>query len=162
MQVRLKPVSLDDVEALFQWIKRYYEFDHIIFDARSIRRGIRTLLRRQNYGMAWFICAEGETVGYTVLTYGFDMEFGGLLGIITDFYIDEQHRAKGIGSRALKEVIAFARRNGLSTIELQVIRGNEIALKFYQNAGFTCHDRRLMSKRTGRSFTSAPVRVRKE
>jgi GNAT superfamily N-acetyltransferase len=157
MRVRLKPVSLDDASALFQWIKRYYQFDHITFDARSIRRGIKTLLRHPNYGMAWFICAEGGTVGYIILTYGFDMEFGGLLGIITDFYIGADQRAKGIGSSALKQAFAFARRNGLSAIELQVIKSNKIARRFYQNAGFTCHDRRLMSRRTRRPSTSARV-----
>lgn len=157
MQVHLKPMSVDDAGALLQWIKRYYKFDHLAFNARSIRRGIKTLLRRPNYGMAWFICTEGETVGYMILTYGFDMEFGGLLGIITDFYIGADHRARGIGSRALKQVFAFARRNGLSAIELQVIKGNKIARRFYQNAGFTCYDRRLMSKRVRRPSTSARV-----
>ena len=112
--------------------------------------------------MVWFICAEGEAVGYTILTYGFDMEFGGRLGIITDFYIDEDHRAKGIGSRVLKQMFAFARRNGLSAIELQVIKGNKIARRFYQKAGFTCHDRRLMSKRIGRSSRGVRVRGKKE
>jgi GNAT superfamily N-acetyltransferase len=154
MQVRLKPMSLDDAGLLFQRIKRYYKFDHIPLNARSIHRGIKALLGRPNHGKAWFICAEGEIVGYTIFTYGFDMEFGGLLGIITDFYIDVDHRAKGIGSRALKQVFAFARRGGLSVIELQVIKGNKIARRFYQSAGFTCHDRRLMSRRMRRSSTS--------
>jgi hypothetical protein len=33
-----------------------------------------------------------KAIGYVLLTFNFDLEFGGFEGVVTDLYIDERYR----------------------------------------------------------------------
>jgi hypothetical protein len=86
-QVRLQPL-----------IEEYYKFDSLKFDGRTIGRALRRLLRSRTLGRVWVIetVAEPGLVGYAILTYNYDLEFGGVQGIITEFFITEPYRRHGL------------------------------------------------------------------
>jgi len=83
-------------------------------------------------------------VGYAVLTYNFDLEYGGVEGMLTDLYVEKRYRNQGIGSLALYEIEDFCRERGVETIELQVLQRNKDAEVFYRKAGFTVLPRKVM------------------
>ena len=56
--------------------------------------------------------------------------------MLTDFYLDESARGKGIGKGALTAVLVFARSQGLKQVDLFVIDGNERAERLYGAGGF--------------------------
>jgi GNAT superfamily N-acetyltransferase len=110
---------------LLPLIQAYYQFDSIKFDRSIIVRALEWLLRCRSLGRIWVI--EGgtcELVGYGILTYNYDLEFGGLQGIITEFFITEPHRRQGLGVRMMRAIADFCRVAGISALELQVRRGN--------------------------------------
>jgi GNAT superfamily N-acetyltransferase len=83
--------------------------------------------------------------GYSILTYNFDLEFGGRQGILTDFFIAPRYRRKGRGRQLIEAVRSFCSSERIGTIELQVTRENRDALEFYRALGFEMLDRIVMS-----------------
>ena len=96
---------------------------------------------------SWLIETGTSTVGYVIVSFWFDLEFGGRAAAITDLYLRREHRRKGFGRKALEFVEAFCRKEGISALELQVEKRNAPARAFYKAIGFVPHDRIPMSKR---------------
>jgi GNAT superfamily N-acetyltransferase len=94
----------------------------------------------------WVIntAAERELIGYAILTYNYDLEFGGVQGIITDFFITEPYRRHGLGRRMIAAITGFCRKGGIRTIELQVTRKNRRARQFCESLGFETLERLIM------------------
>jgi GNAT superfamily N-acetyltransferase len=157
----LKLASLKDVCLLMGLIRDYYTFDQILFREEEIRQGLKALLGRPRLGKAWLILRRKRPVGYIVVTFGFDLEFGGRQATVTEFFVQPEHRGKGLGRMALGYVEEFVRRRGVQVIELQVTRDNSRAYHFYTSCGFQGHDRIPMSKRLEASTLPPPARRRK-
>ena len=134
-QVRLEPL-----------IEEYYKFDSLQFDGRTIGRALQRLLRSRTFGRVWVIetVAEPGLVAYAILTYNYDLEFGGVQGIITEFFIIEPYRRHGFGRRMIAAIAAFCRKSGITTIELQVTRKTRRARQFYESLRFETLDRIVM------------------
>jgi ribosomal protein S18 acetylase RimI-like enzyme len=81
---------------------------------------------------------------YALLTYNFDLEYGGIEGMLTDLYVDKHCRNRGVGSLALYEMEDFCRERGIRAIELQVLNRNKAAETFYHKAGFRNLPRKVM------------------
>lgn len=57
-----------------------------------MRGALEVLLREPPLGRVWTIHVEEEAVGGVILTFGYDLEFGGPVANITEFYISPSHR----------------------------------------------------------------------
>jgi diamine N-acetyltransferase len=145
--VEFKPTSLTDLKILKRLIKNYYAFDQIPFRDEEIDVGLRAFLRDPSLGRAWLIMHGKTTVGYVIVIFRFDVEFGGRAALITDLYLAAAHRRKGFGRRTLRFVEGFCRKSGIASLELQVERSNTAAQAFYAANGFRSHARIPMSKR---------------
>lgn len=136
-----------DLERVLGFVKKYYEFDGIRFRARQIKRGLEVLLRDPSIGRVWLIRLGSQDVGYVILTFGYDVEFGGRQGTVTDLYIVEGYRRLGLGSKTFRFIEAACGELGLAALELQVERKNSAAQAFYHKLRFEPHDRVPLSKR---------------
>lgn len=138
--------SPSDHVRLLPLIEQYYKFDSLKFDEHTIGQALQRLLRSRTLGRVWVIdtVAERELVGYAILTYNYDLEFGGVQGIITDFFITEPYRRHGLGRRMITAIAGFCRKSGIRTIELQVTRKNRQARQFYESLGFETLERLVM------------------
>ena len=146
----IRPARRADTADLMRLIRAYYRFDHIRFVPAAIAPALERLLRSPSLGRVWLMCADGKTVGYLMLSFNFDLEFGGVQGYVTDLYLDEASRGKGLGRRALDIVDDYCRKHGIGTIELQVERANTGAQTFYRRLGFTRHNRIVMTREVRR------------
>jgi ribosomal protein S18 acetylase RimI-like enzyme len=142
--VRAQAHDLAELRAL---VEEYYAFDGIAIDAASVRRGLASLMHDPTLGGAWLVRQEGHAVGYFVLTYGFDLEFGGRQATVTELFLRPEGRRLGLGSEALRFIEDHLRTAGIGAYELQVERGNAAARAFYAAAGFESHDRIPLSKK---------------
>jgi GNAT superfamily N-acetyltransferase len=144
MLVTFRPGGPKDHKALLKLIVAYYRFDKIPYRLKSLSRGLDTLLRNLSLGQAWLMEAHKRPVGYTLLTYNFDLEYGGVEGMLTDVYVERRFRNRGVGTLALYEVEDFCRERGIQNVELQVLNHNKHAEKFYRKAGFHILPRKVM------------------
>ncbi len=148
--VRIEVATSRDAARLLKFIRAYYRFDQIPFERRGIASGLSLLLNDPTFGRAWLILNRRRPVGYLILAFGFDLEFGGRQATITEFYIAPGQRRKGIGRKVLTQVEAFCKASGVKALELQVASKNAQASRFYELLGFEPHDRIPMSKRINR------------
>jgi diamine N-acetyltransferase len=145
MLVTFRPCGPKDHKALLRLIIAYYRFDKIPFKRESLSRGLDTLLRNLSQGQAWMLeTHHNKAIGYAILTYNFDLEYGGVEGMLTDLYVEKRFRQRGVGSLALYEIEDFCRERGIRTIELQVQHHNKSANTFYRNTGFRVLPRKVM------------------
>jgi ribosomal protein S18 acetylase RimI-like enzyme len=145
-EVTFKIAGEADLAAVLGLAGSYYQFDGIPFEAGKIQPGLQMLLADPAHGLVWLISAGERLAGYIIMTHGFDIEFGGRLGGITDFYLEPEHRQRGIGRLALEHVEKFCRDTGVKALELQVLEDNPAALAFYERRGFQALGRIPMFK----------------
>jgi GNAT superfamily N-acetyltransferase len=146
-EASLKAATVSDAAKLEKWVRAYYKFDGIAFESETVRPALLVLLKNKSLGKAWFIQHRGKPVGYVVVTFGFDHEFGGRMATVTDLYLEPRHRRKGLGRKTLEHVAVFCRRAGVRGLELQAERDNTEARAFYKRCGFVATDRIPMNKR---------------
>ena len=159
MLVSFRACGPKDHGELLKLVCAYYRFDKIPFDRRSLSKGLDTLLRNVSQGQAWLMENHKRAVGYAVLTYNFDLEYGGVEGMLTDLYVAKHYRNKGIGSLALFEIEDFCRERGMRAIELQVQHHNRAAETFYRKAGFQVLKRKVMLLAVRPEEVTQPLRA---
>jgi GNAT superfamily N-acetyltransferase len=158
MLVTFRPCRPKDRAILLKFVTEYYRFDKIPFDRASLIKGLDTLLRNVSQGQVWLMENHEKPVGYALLTYNFDLEYGGVEGMLTDLYVSKLYRNQGIGSLALYEIEDFCRERGIRAIELQVLHHNREAETFYRKAGFKILPRKVMLLEVRAEKTARPIR----
>jgi ribosomal protein S18 acetylase RimI-like enzyme len=143
--VEFRQARISDAADLLQLIRAYYRFDRIRFRSNTIDPALRKLLRNPSLGRIWIMCDGANAIGYVVLTFNYDLEFGGLEGIVTDLFILSEYRTRGLGRHALAVGYAYCRSAGIHSVELQVEEDNKAAQKFYLKLGFRKLSRLVMS-----------------
>jgi GNAT superfamily N-acetyltransferase len=77
---------------------------------------------------------DGEQVGF--LWVGERELQGRRVLWIWDVFVEEEHRGRGLGRRAMELAEEEARRRGLDRIELNVFGGNEVARSLYRSLDY--------------------------
>jgi GNAT superfamily N-acetyltransferase len=142
---KIRLAKSSDFDRLLQLVAAYYKFDSIAFDERVTGRALRRLLSDKSFGRIWVIDSGCALAGYAILTFSYDLEFGGLEGLVTDLFVAPRHRRKRLGAQMMATVRDFCRGQGIFAIELQVTRHNHAAQVFYRALGFKALDRVVMS-----------------
>src|SRR6476660_9742622 len=66
-----------------------------------LEAALRDLLADRSLGGVWLVERSGEPIGHAVVTYGYDLEFGGRDSYLTELWIDPDARGRGAGTAAL-------------------------------------------------------------
>lgn len=136
----------DGLHRVLPLVRAYYEFDGIAFQRERVQAALETLLRDSSLGLVWIVRSQANDVGYVILTFGFDLEFGGSTATITELYILPAYRRSGFGARAMERLEGLCRELGVRCLELQVERDNLQAQAFYRKLGFAAHNRIPLTK----------------
>jgi len=147
MEAKIRTARISDFDILIKLVEEYYQYDSLDFDEKRIGAALRKLLQDVNLGCAWIVEQGTEVAGYVLLTFNYDLEFGGYEGLITDLFLREKFRGRGTGRLMIERVEAHCRANGISTVELQVEIENTSAQSFYNKLGFSRLPRLVMSRR---------------
>lgn len=100
------------------------------------RDGLRPLLNR--FATVWIAEEKGQPVGFLcgrerVLPGYFG---GGSVGFISDVFVAEAHRGRGIGRRLMAAAMDSYRAKNIKRLELQVVAGNPDARRLYLELGW--------------------------
>ena len=142
-------VCAADLETLLPLLRAYWAYDGIAYRDAEVRAGLRVLTENPAYGSAYLVERQGGPVGYFIFTWGFDLEFGGRHGWITDLYLEPAARGLGFGRAVFAFVDELLRAEGATCVELVVEHDNAEALAFYRKLGFVAADRVPLARRTG-------------
>jgi diamine N-acetyltransferase len=94
----------------------------------------------------WLVLDHAAPVGYVVLCFGYSLEWLGRDAFIDEFYLREEYRGRGWGRKTLAFVEDAARSCEVTTLHLEVVRRNTVALPFYRKSGFAEHESTFLSK----------------
>ena len=146
--MNFKPILAEatDLEMLVVFMRDFYEHEALHFDERAALCALRQIIANPFFGRVFLLEFDGEKVGYTVLTFGFSLEFHGRDAFVDELYICESHRGRGIGKRTLDFLAEICRDEGIAALHLEVEHANTIAQEVYRRQGFKDHDRYLLTK----------------
>lgn len=145
-RVRLRAVGPDDLQLLTRMAVVFNEEDgHPL--SRGGRAALRALCKGTPHGRGYMIEHQWRDVGYIVIGLGFSIEFGGIDAFLDEFYIEDAHRRRGLGTAALKAFDAIADKMKIKALHLEAMPDNDRAARLYQRLGYQLSERRLMSKR---------------
>jgi RimJ/RimL family protein N-acetyltransferase len=126
----LRPATLDDVPAL---VALTVERDAPDNDrhADNWRRDLNTMF----YALVTEV--DGAVVGMVVLHPRAIPGYANRLAELTDLYVSESHRQRGIGTALVNAAIAFARaQQNINSIILNIEEFDDVAAHLYSRAGF--------------------------
>ena len=147
MSVDIETASPGDAVVLLPMIAELYAHEHIPFDESVLRPALETLLADPALGFVCRMRVGGAPAGYLIVTFGFDIEFGGRQATVTDVYVAPEFRRRGIAAAALQFAEGVCRARGVRALELQVSDGNTAASDAYGKTGFAMSGRFVMNKR---------------
>lgn len=145
-----RPAVTSDVEALLRLQAAYYADDGYPFVEAEARGCWQRLLEEPGYGRAWVATHDGRLVGYSVVTFGYSLEYRGRDAFVDELYVAPEWRGRGLARAALSVIEAECREAGVRALHLEVERNKETARGLYRRWGFVEHDRVLMTKPIGR------------
>src|SRR5262249_40133525 len=103
------------------------------------------LLSDANLGHVWLIERDGAAIGQAIVTYGFDLEFGGRDSFLTELWVDPDARGHGAATAALRLLEAELRRRDVRALHLGVLPDNP-ARRLYERSGFVASPRVFMTR----------------
>lgn len=98
---------------------------------------LKPLLGR--FAWLFIIESDGELAGFLAgRVRSLPPYFGGAqVGFISEVYVSDDHRQRGLGERLVTTAMEFFRERGMARVELQVIMNNPAARKLYQRLGWS-------------------------
>ncbi|MFD1601305.1 GNAT family N-acetyltransferase [Flavobacterium artemisiae] len=91
--------------------------------------------------------SENESLGFITFHIQNLLHHCGLVGEIQEFFIDKNHRGKGVGRKLVAEILKYAEENNLKSIEVTTNKKRVENVAIYENLGFTLsHNKFTISK----------------
>ncbi|MBZ0200431.1 MAG: GNAT family N-acetyltransferase [Ignavibacteriaceae bacterium] len=138
--------STEMLGVLLTLMKEFYDLEQIKFYEEKLTKAVALMLGNRELGRIFLIKYDDEFVGYSVVTFGFSLEFFGRDALIDEIYVRENFRGKGIGSRLLKFIENLCREEKIYALHLEVNRINTKAQDLYRRMGYKDHNRYLLTK----------------
>jgi ribosomal protein S18 acetylase RimI-like enzyme len=142
----LRTASLDDLTELLPRTLALNTHEGIAFDPAALEAALVRLLGDPGLGAVWLIERNGAAIGYAIVTFGYDLEFGGRDAYLTELWIDPPARGDGAGGAALQLLTPKLLARGIGALHLQV-RPDNPAIRLYQRSGFVASPRVMMTHR---------------
>lgn len=143
--ISLRSATLDDVPVLLPRMRALNAHEGITISNEAHEAALRRLLAAASLGGVWVI-EDGGVIGYAVVTFGYDLEFGGRDAFLTELWIDDAARGHGAGTAALALLDGELRTRDVRALHLQV-RPDNPALRLYERNGFERSPRLTLTRR---------------
>ena len=140
-EATIRPANADDAEALgtllrsigwFEWMRPASDAEA----AAAVRRQLERCLDDESHST---LVAEIDRsiVGYAAVHWLPYLTLAAAEGFVSELFVREQHRGRGVGTQLLDTVEAEARRRGCIRLQLINMRGRESYTRgYYAKAGW--------------------------
>jgi GNAT superfamily N-acetyltransferase len=137
-----------DLAALEPMMIAFNAVEQIAWDPAAARPALARLLETDDVGFILVATdAHDAPVAYTVVTWGFDLEFNGRDASLTEMFVEPAHRRHHVGLHLLETAAARATAAGAAALHLLVDPANPNVLALYRRADFEPSHRVMMTKR---------------
>jgi len=138
--------SPSDIAAILPMMEVFNAEERIAFTLEKGRRGLEQLLAHPEWGFVQLAEVDDDVVGYALVAYGFDIEYGGRDAFLCELFVARDYRGKHLGQALLEVSEAAARDGDARALHLIVRNENVRAKNLYTKVGFEVDPRALMTK----------------
>lgn len=138
MDVTIRNAQPDDLDALTALLRQLFaiEADFTVDTGRQ-RRGLSLMLDGcMKHRCVKVAEVDGEVVGMVTAQLLISTAEGGPVALVEDMVVDGQYRGRGIGRQLMGAIEAWARKRGVSRLQLLADRTNFSGLDFYDKIGW--------------------------
>jgi ribosomal protein S18 acetylase RimI-like enzyme len=128
----------DDAEAVAKLLHDFNtEFDAPTPGTAMLTKRLQSLLA----GPSTIAYLAGEpAVGVALVTLRSNVWYDGPVALLDELYVAPEQRGRGLGAAMIGLLMAEAKENGISAIEINVDAGDVDAQRFYERHGFSGAD----------------------
>jgi ribosomal protein S18 acetylase RimI-like enzyme len=142
----IRVATLADLPLLVAFSSVLNAHESIAISEVELDAGLHQLLGDPRLGTVFVIEDAGTSVGYALCAYSFDLEFRGLEAWLTELFVADDARGRGLATAALGELEVELRARGVKALHLQV-RPDNPAVALYERLGFSRVPRLVMTRR---------------
>lgn len=100
-----------------------------------ILAGVRNLMNQPEYGFYLVAEIQDDIAASLLITYEWSDWNNGLYWWIQSVYVRKKYRNQGIYSQMYNHLKSLARKKGVKSIQLYVMKTNDVARKTYESLG---------------------------
>ena len=132
MTVTIRKIDDRDFLVLISLFKEFALFEKL---PEKMTNSVEQMLREKEY-LTGFVAVNDadEILGYATYFFGYYTWIGKSL-YMDDLYVRPNFRGAGVGTKLIKEVIAFAKAENCKKLRWQVSEWNQPAIDFYKSLG---------------------------
>lgn len=138
----------EDAPRLLPLIEAFHTEYGLTTTADERSAALMPLLQGSPLGAAWIFGPAKAPTGYTIITFGWSMEIGGMDAFVDELYIRPPIRKRGIASEVLLAISGSLKDAGVKALHLEVDREDEATQRLYSRAHFKMRDRYHLMTRT--------------
>ncbi len=125
-----------DIPLLVTLMSEFYAESEFTLNPARATQAFDALLASDERGFVLLVRDGGNDVGHLVVTFGFSMEYGGLVAVLDDLYVRPHARGAGAAGRALAAMRAECAMRGIRAVHVETAHDNGRATAAYRRAGF--------------------------
>lgn len=131
--IKIRKIQTQDLDFVY---KSICELENEVLDFETFKTIFIENISNPNY---LYLLAENENESLGFITFHIQnlLHHCGLVGEIQEFFIDKNHRGKGVGRKLVGEIIHFSEQNKLKSIEVTTNKKRVENVLIYENLGFT-------------------------
>jgi len=151
--MQIREATKDDEPKIKELIEKLHAFEMPMEELYASRpdtaernmRFFKRMIKNDN-GTIFVAEVDNQIVGYAVCwiakrpPYLYKVD---RIGYISDVFVEEQYRRRGIGSALLGKILEWFKNKNIKYVELSVLVKNEKAIKFYEKHGFKVYSLNL-------------------
>ena len=126
----------DDLTRVTALMARYHSEAELEHDDAHRALVTSPLLDGSPLGAIWLIGPARAPLGYVMVTFGWSVPHGGMVGWLSEIFIRPSVRGRGIGTETLNAVSVSLRGAGLRAMRVILPDGDRDATRFCTRAGF--------------------------
>lgn len=142
----VRPAVAADAAGLMPLIRELHAHEGLPVPGKEVEAALRALLADDRLGCVLLASDGGRVVGYTVLGFGYSLEFHGRDAFVDELFVEDAARGQGVGSLLLDAAEMACRARGIHALHLESGHANPDATRLYERRGFRAHERHLMTK----------------
>lgn len=131
----IRQANSADQEAVLTLLRIYCKEASTPLTDEHLLAGLTPLLSENQHGVV-LVAEEEEIIGYSILTWGWGIESGGMEALVDEMLIHPSRRGEGIGERLLQATLERAKHAGVKVVFLETESDNPRSRKLYSKLGF--------------------------
>ncbi|MBO9582670.1 MAG: GNAT family N-acetyltransferase [Flavobacterium sp.] len=130
--INIRKIQNHDLDFVY---KSICELENEVFDFEVFSEIFNTNISNSN-NLYLIAEDENESLGFISFHIQNLLHHCGLVGEIQEFFIDKNHRGKGVGRKLVDEILKYAEENNLKSIEVTTNKKRIENVAIYENLGF--------------------------